>query len=212
VRHAETVWNASGKIQGQADPALSEAGRAQCQAVADRLAPVGIQAIFSSDLVRAHETAEAIAARHEGLDVRLDPGLREIDLGQWEGADGESLSRDWPELYSAWVAQPSWDLVPGGEGAAAFQDRVLGAFGRAAAAVAPDQTVAVVTHIGVIRTLLSTTVGADATNLRWAWAIANTGITVLEGSPDGGMWTSPSLEIKAINESSHLARVSKAEG
>ena len=57
VRHAQTVWNASGKIQGQADPPLSEDGRAQCQAVADRLAPVSIQAIFSSDLVRAREIA-----------------------------------------------------------------------------------------------------------------------------------------------------------
>ena len=210
VRHAQTIWNASGKIQGQADPVLSETGRAQCEAVADRLAAVGIEAICSSDLVRARETAAAIASRHHGLEVRLDPDLREIDLGQWEGADRESLSRDWPDLYDAWVTRPSWDLVPGGEGSAAFKARVMGAFGRAASEVAASGTVAVVTHIGVIRTLLSTIVGANPADLRWPWAVDNTGITVLEGSPDVGVWTTPALAIEAINDSSHLARAGKA--
>jgi len=210
VRHAETVWNASGRIQGQADPPLSEGGRAQCQAVADRLAAVSIQAIFSSDLVRARETAAAIALRHPGLEARLDPDLREINLGQWEGADRKSLKRDWPDLFAAWRVRPSWDLVPGGEGAAAFKARTIDAVGRAAAAVAPDQTVAVVTHIGVVRTLLSTMVGADAGELRWPWAIDNTGITVVEGAPDVTLWNTPALEIVAINDSSHLAPAGKA--
>jgi broad specificity phosphatase PhoE len=210
VRHAQTVWNASGKIQGQADPELSEAGRAECQAVADRLAAVSIQAICSSDLVRARETAEAIAARHPSLEVRLDSGLREVDLGDWEGADRASLKRGWPELYAAWRAQPSWDLVPGGEGSAHFKARVMDAFGRAAASVDPDETVAVVTHIGVIRTLLSTAVGADAGDLRWPWAVANTGITVLEGPPDVAAWSTPAMQIEAINDSSHVAQATKA--
>jgi broad specificity phosphatase PhoE len=210
VRHAQTVWNASGRIQGQADPPLSEGGRTQCQAVADRLAAVSIQAIFSSDLVRARETAAAIALRHPGLEARLDPDLREINLGQWEGADRKSLKRNWPDLYAIWSVRPSWDLVPGGEGAAPFKARSIGAVGRAAAAVAADQTVAVVTHIGVVRTLLSTMVGADASELRWPWAIDNTGITTVDGSPDTSLWNTPALEIVAINDSSHLAQAGKA--
>ena len=210
MRHAQTEWNASGRIQGQADPPLSDSGRAQCQAVADRLAAVSIQAIFSSDLVRARETAAAVALRHPGLEARLDPDLREINLGQWEGADRKSLKRDWPDLFAAWRVRPSWDLVPGGEGAAAFKARSIGALGRAAAAVAPDQTVAVITHIGVVRTLLSTMVGADAGELRWPWAIDNTGITVVEGAPDVTLWNTPALEIVAINDSSHLAPAGKA--
>ena len=210
MRHAQTEWNASERIQGQADPPLSDSGRAQCQAVADRLASVSIQAIFSSDLVRARETAAAIALRHPGLEARLDPDLREISLGQWEGADRQSLERDWPDLYARWSVRPSWDLVPGGEGAAAFKARSIGALGRAAAAVAPDQTVAVMTHIGVVRTLLSTMVGVGAGDLRWPWAMDNTGITVVEGSPDVTLWNTPALEIVAINESSHLAQAGKA--
>jgi 2,3-bisphosphoglycerate-dependent phosphoglycerate mutase len=210
VRHAQTVWNASGKIQGQADPPLSESGRAQCQAVAERLATASIQAIFSSDLVRARETAAAIALRHPGLEARLDPDLREIDLGEWEGADRKSLKRSWPDLYAAWRVRPSWDLVPGGEASAAFKARVMGAVGRAAAAVAPDETVAVVTHIGVVRTLLSTMVGAAAGELRWPWAIDNTGVTVVEGSPDVSLWNTAALEIVAINDNSHLAQASQA--
>lgn len=209
VRHAQTVWNASGRIQGQADPELSEPGRAQCQAIADRLAPVSIEVLFSSDLVRARETALAIASRHPGLEVTLDPDLREIDLGQWEGADRDSLRKRWPELYAAWRKQPSWDLVPGGEGSAAFKVRVMAAFARAAGAVAPDGTAAVVTHIGVVRTLLSTVVGADPDDQRWPWAVDNTGITVVEGPPDVGAWATPALTVERINDSSHLAAASQ---
>jgi broad specificity phosphatase PhoE len=210
VRHAQTVWNASGKIQGQADPALSETGQAQAQAVAERLAPVSINAVVSSDLIRARDTTAAIAARHPGLEVLLDPDLREIDLGQWEGADRESLRRDWPDLYDTWISRPNWDLVPGGERSAAFQARVMSAFGRAAAAVDADETVAVVTHIGVVRTLLSTIVGTDAGDLRWPWAIDNTGITVVQGPPEVDLWATPALEVGTINDSSHLAHLTKA--
>jgi broad specificity phosphatase PhoE len=146
----------------------------------------------------------AVAARHKGLEVRLDRDLREVDLGEWEGVDGDDLRRGWPDLFAAWQRQPSWDLVPGGEGSDAFQRRVMSCFSRIAAAASNDHTIAVVTHIGVIRTMLSTIVGADAGDLRWPWAIDNTGLTTLQGAPDFSTWTTPALEIIAINDAIHL--------
>jgi broad specificity phosphatase PhoE len=211
IRHAQTVWNATGRAQGQADPELSDTGWRQCDQVAQRLEPVIIQSLWSSDLRRARDTARAIAQRHQGLEVELDPGLREIDLGQWEGADRDNLQSHWPDLYSAWQQRPSWDLVPGGEGSEAFKARVMRCFGRIVATSADDHTVAVVTHIGVIRTLLATIVGANADDLRWPWAIDNTGLTTLEGPADVRLWNTPALKVLAVNDAVHLAQRARSE-
>ncbi len=204
VRHAQTTWNATGRIQGQADPELSDLGHEQCELVAQRLARVDLVAIYTSDLARARETAEAVARLHPGLTVDVDRALREVDLGEWEGADRETLQRGWPDLFSKWLEAPSWDLVPGGEGSAAFEKRVIECFGRIAAGVGDDSTVAVVTHIGVLRCLLSLIVGIPAGNLRFPWAVDNTGITVLSGPSDAARWVTPELEVIAINDNLHL--------
>jgi broad specificity phosphatase PhoE len=204
IRHAQTVWNAAGRIQGQADPELSDAGRNQCELVAARLASTSIDALYTSDLSRARQTAEAVANRHPSLPVQVDTGLREIDLGAWEGATRATLQAGWPELLNQWQQQPSWDLVPGGEGGPAFQERVLGTFGRIAATHGDGESVAVVTHIGVIRTLLSTIVGAPPHDLRWPWAIDNTALTLLQGPTDSSLWSTPAMEVLAINDNRHL--------
>jgi len=208
IRHAQTVWNAAGKIQGQADPELSETGRNQCALVARRLEAEVIDALYTSDLSRARQTAEAVAGLHPGLAVQLDPGLREIDLGAWEGATRESLAAQWPELFTQWQQQPSWDLVPDGEGGDAFQARVLDAFSRIAHGWGDDSSVAVVTHIGVIRVLLSTIIGAPPNDPRWPWAIDNTALTLLEGPADASLWATPAMQVLAINDNSHLRQAS----
>ena len=210
IRHAQTIWNATGRIQGQADPELSDLGRDQCQLVAQRLASVDLGALYTSDLARARETAEAVARLHPGLSVEVDSGLREVDLGEWEGADRDTLQRGWPELFQKWLTSPSWDLVPGGEGSAAFEDRVVGCLGRIAAAAGDDATVAVVTHIGVVRSLLSMIVGIPAGNLRFPWAIDNTSITVLRGPSARARWLTPEMEIVAINDNLHLRSAERA--
>jgi broad specificity phosphatase PhoE len=204
IRHAQTVWNATGRIQGQADPELSEVGREQCELVAQRLAAVDLDALYTSDLSRASETAEAIARLHPGLAAQLDSDLREVDLGEWEGADRDSLQRGWPDLFAQWLKSPSWDMVPGGEGSAAFEDRVVRCFGRIAADAGDQATVAVVTHIGVLRCLLSKIVGISAGSLRFPWAVDNTALTVLRGPVDRARWLTPEMEIVAINDNLHL--------
>jgi broad specificity phosphatase PhoE len=204
IRHAQTVWNAAGRIQGQADLELSAAGLWQCEKVAERLASTPIDAIYSSDLARARQTAEAVASKHPGLSVEVDAGLREIALGAWEGATREKLKAGWPELFMEWRRRPSWDLVPGGEGGQEFQTRVLDTFSRIAGAQGVGAAIAVVTHIGVIRTLLSTIVGAPPDTPRWPWAIENTALTILQGPADTSLWSTPAMEILTINDNHHL--------
>jgi len=204
IRHAQTVWNAAGRIQGQSDPELSKAGLKQCEMLAGRLASTSIDALYTSDLSRARRTAEAVASRHPGVRLEVDARLREIDLGAWEGATGAGLEADWPELSKAWRERPSWDLVPKGEGSVAFQQRVLDTFSGIAASSDEEGSVAVVTHIGLIRTLLSIIVGAPPDDLRWPWAIDNAALTLLQGPADMSLWSTPAMEILTINDNRHL--------
>ncbi|HZT16559.1 MAG TPA: histidine phosphatase family protein [Gaiellaceae bacterium] len=84
ARHGETDWNREGRFQGWADPPLNDTGRAQARALAERLRNTPFDAVYSSDLRRAHETAEIVAAPHR-VPVVADAELREIDVGSWSG-------------------------------------------------------------------------------------------------------------------------------
>ena len=95
ARHGETDWNRQGRFQGQADPPLNEQGRAQAQDLARRLADVPVDAVYSSDLRRAHETALIVAEPH-GVPVVTDAGLREIDVGSWSGLTRAEVEERFP--------------------------------------------------------------------------------------------------------------------
>src|SRR6185503_21212634 len=84
VRHGVTAWNVEERLQGHTDISLTDEGLRQAERIADRLSALSIEAVWSSDLVRASATAEAIARRH-GLQVQTTCLLRESGLGAWEG-------------------------------------------------------------------------------------------------------------------------------
>lgn len=134
VRHGETDWNADGRLQGQTDRPLSDFGRKQARRLADELAAEGFEAIYSSDLARARETAEIIGARL-GLPVELDPDLREKDWGTWEGLT--AVERDRVEFA--------------GESTEAHQERILRALRRISESHPDGTSILVVTHGGSIR-------------------------------------------------------------
>jgi probable phosphoglycerate mutase len=102
-RHGRTAWNVQRKFQGQADPPLDAVGREQAREAAAMLASVEPDAIYSSDLVRATETAAALAAL-TGLPVRLDRRLRERSLGRWEGLTRDEVATLYPQEFAAWLA------------------------------------------------------------------------------------------------------------
>jgi broad specificity phosphatase PhoE len=95
ARHGQTDWNAEHRWQGHADPPLNERGRSEAQALAASLALRGIEAIYSSDLARARETAEIVGARL-GLPVVLDARLREVDVGEWSGLTTPEIEQLYP--------------------------------------------------------------------------------------------------------------------
>jgi broad specificity phosphatase PhoE len=140
VRHAETDWNRDGRWQGHADPPLNEAGRAQAHALAATLAGEQLDAIYTSDLRRAAETA-AILGAALSRPVTPDPDLREIDVGSWSGLTREEVAERFPD----------WDTHDG-ESLDALQARIVAAVRRIADRH-PDGLVLIVTHGGSIRSL-----------------------------------------------------------
>lgn len=156
IRHAESLWNASGRWQGHGDPPLSPRGRGQAARLAARLAAELAaerpQLLFASDLRRAAQTAAALAAAL-ALPVRPDPRLRELDVGAWTGLTREQIGRAAGPRLARFDAG-ELDLRPGG----GETRRELGRRARSAlAAIAaehPGRRIAVVTHQGVVRALL----------------------------------------------------------
>jgi probable phosphoglycerate mutase len=95
ARHGETDWNREGRWQGWADPPLNDRGREQAGELAEQLRRVPFDAVYSSDLRRAHETAEIVAG--PGVPVVVDPDLREIDIGSWSGLTHEQIRERFPD-------------------------------------------------------------------------------------------------------------------
>jgi probable phosphoglycerate mutase len=132
VRHGETDWNRDGRYQGQADPPLNAAGREQARLLASRLQGLPIEAIYSSDLQRAAETA-GLVAEALGLPVSVDARLREIRLGMWEGRLVEEIIREYPAEWQARQSDPLLSRAPEGESVEEVAARVYQAANEIAA-------------------------------------------------------------------------------
>jgi broad specificity phosphatase PhoE len=152
IRHATT--DLAGLLCGHLDPALNDTGRTQAATLVAALHCEPVRSIYSSDLLRATQTADALA-RTQGLAVCRRRALREISFGEWEG-------RRWRELQAgggvtARIEFSEWQ-PPGGESFGHFRARVTGALKEIVAEGAPGPVI-VVTHLGVIRTALSLLAG-----------------------------------------------------
>jgi broad specificity phosphatase PhoE len=177
VRHAESAWNSVGRIQGQLDPPLSERGFEQARRLAERLHHTQFDAFYCSDLQRAFQTASCVAEAL-GRQPSPLPGLREIYLGAWEGLDRTQVELGYPDLWRRWREWPTWDLVPGGEGARAFERRVkealAGLVGRH-----PTGEILVITHGGVIQVALAEVLGGSSDG-PFPFRVDNTSLTVIQ--------------------------------
>jgi broad specificity phosphatase PhoE len=154
VRHGQTDWNVEGRWQGQTPlaPPLNATGLAQARALAEELSRASFDALYGSDLLRARQTAEIIAARLE-LPVLFDPRLREVNLGTWEGLLGEEVARDFPLELAERRANPAHQRPPDGETVAEVAKRMRAALGDIASA-RPVGNVIVVTHGVTLATAL----------------------------------------------------------
>jgi broad specificity phosphatase PhoE len=162
TRHGETDWNNERRWQGHADRPLNERGREQARALAAELAGRSVDAIYSSDLLRARETAEIVGAEL-GLEVRIDAGLREVDVGTWSGLAHGEIERNDPEGFRRWQeGGKGWEL---GESYEEMGERVVAAV-TTIAAEHPGETLLVVTHGGSIRACRATAAGLEYNEAR----------------------------------------------
>jgi broad specificity phosphatase PhoE len=155
VRHGQSTWNAQGRLQGWADPPLDETGQEQARWLARRLAAEeqNISAIYSSPLLRARQTAEALGLTL-GLSVQADDRLKENDVGLLAGLTGSEIEEKFPDWVAARRASAEWTPPPGGEDRDGFVSRAVAVM-RDIAAHHPDQTVAVVSHGGTLGVYLA---------------------------------------------------------
>jgi probable phosphoglycerate mutase len=153
VRHGRTAWNVVERFRGREDLPLDEAGRAQAEQTAERIAGSWRPAaVYSSPLSRASTTAEAIARRC-GLVTRVHPGLIDIDYGRWQGlTPGEARARS-PRRARDWYRGARWARPPGGEALSRVRRRCLQALLDIAAGH-PEETVVAVGHTVVNRAIL----------------------------------------------------------
>jgi probable phosphoglycerate mutase len=140
ARHGETEWNRIGRWQGWADPPLNDTGRAQARRLAGQLQKVPFDAVYSSDLRRAHETAVIVAEPHR-VPVVTEPGLREIDIGAWSGLTTQEIEEQFPHGER-----------PDGETRQEHSERVLAAVERIARDNAGHR-ILLMTHGGTMRAL-----------------------------------------------------------
>jgi len=159
IRHGEVVWNKQACYTGWTDLPLTERGMGQARHVAERLSAEPLEAVYCSDLKRAAVTAEIIAAPRK-LTPIVEPDLRELNYGEWEGVAEADLPTLCPDLYAAWTASPAEIAVPRGESFSQLRDRVCGVVARIMAE-RPDGTVAMVGHKSVNRVLLCHLLGVD---------------------------------------------------
>ena len=194
VRHGETVWNAETRMQGQLDTALSARGRWQARRAAEALAGEGIEAIFSSDLARAYDTARAVADV-VGLPIATDAGLRERHFGVFQGSTYAEIDARWPAESARWRRHEP-DFGPeDGETFHAFYDRAVAAATRIARSQ-PGRTILIATHGGVLDCLYRAASRIDLAAPR-SWLLGNAAINRL-------LYTEQGFSLVGWSDTGHL--------
>ncbi len=160
VRHGSTAWNEQPRFRGLANIPLSDSGRRQAAGLRELLRNKPLVAVYSSPLLRAVQTAEVLASAHD-LKVSVEPDLRSIDYGRWEGKTEEEAKASDPELYGRFLDAIESVRFPDGESMEELRVRAFAALKRIAREHAGSE-VAVVTHQVVTRVLLCAVIGTDS--------------------------------------------------
>ena len=202
VRHGETAWNADARIQGQRDIGLNDTGRWQAQRVGQALAEEPITAVYSSDLERAHATAQSIS-EVKGVPVIPHEGLRERSFGMFEGKTFDEIHQAWPEHAHNWRKRiPEWQPPEGGESLIQLRERVTRTV-QELAAKHPGEQIVVVAHGGVLDALYRVATGQEVNSPR-TWELPNGAINRL-------LWTPQGFTLVGWSDTQHLDHASADE-
>jgi 2,3-bisphosphoglycerate-dependent phosphoglycerate mutase len=194
VRHGETEWNAELREMGHLDSPLTPLGIQQAQALGHRLKNLGFDALYTSDLGRAVQTAEIIG-RICDKPVQLNSSLRERHMGIFQGLTREEISEKYPEQMAAYERIGFLDLIPGGETAQERTDRSVRILTEIASRH-PEQTVVVVTHGGFLTGFLGFVLGIPFSNGR-RYRKENASFNAFE-------YLEPNWYLQTWNDISHL--------
>lgn len=194
IRHGETEWNKTGRLQGNSDTRLSPEGIRQAQLMAVHVPFTHIDAVYASDLVRAVDTAKILAAKFN-LPVTTMPGLRETNFGDWEGRIISELLEESPDEFGNFFIKPDKVKPPDGETFLECQARVMNALDEIIADH-DGQCIIVVCHGAAIRLMLC---AALEIRIRKMWAISqfNTALNVL-------VFENGLFSVELMNDTAHL--------
>lgn len=212
IRHGQTDWNINRRFMGYQDIPLNAAGLQQAAALAQRLARLLEDdpplAIYSSDLSRAWQTAQAVqqallAVRPGGpLPLVAEPRLREMNFGQWEGCTYEELQASHSESLAVWNDDLLNVAPPDGESMGQVAERALAVYQETLTAH-PDATLMLVSHGGPLQILLAQALGLPPERY-WQLRLSNTGWAELNVYPDGAI-------LNRFNDTAHLEALPQSE-
>ncbi|WP_243019714.1 histidine phosphatase family protein [Simplicispira sedimenti] len=201
VRHGETAWNVDTRIQGHLDIALNDTGHWQARQVARALADEPLAAVYTSDLQRAHATAQAIA-QASGAPLVAEPGLRERSFGELEGRTFAEIEAELPEQARRWRQRDPHFAPTGGETLVQLRERIAATTHRLAAQHT-EQLIVLVAHGGVLDMLYRMATGLDLQAPR-TWLVTNASINRL-------LWTPQGLTLVGWADTQHLDTGSRDE-
>jgi broad specificity phosphatase PhoE len=174
ARHGETAWNRDEIFRGRADVPLNGLGQKQAELLSGYLSGSPVEAVYSSPLKRALETAAAIAGRH-GLEVRVAPGLNDMHFGDWQGMPVADVREKYSREFGDWSEHPEKVRIPGGESLEDVGKRALGVVEEVVNGY--GGTVVLVSHRVVNKVLICALLGLDNSHF-WNLRQDTCGITV----------------------------------
>jgi broad specificity phosphatase PhoE len=194
VRHGQTQWNKEEVFRGTTDVPLNESGIGEAHWAAEALREKPVEAVYSSPLVRAKETATAIARLH-GLDAKIVEGLKDLCFGTWQGVSHQRVRKEFPEIYRQWLDAPHTVTFPGGESLAEVQRRATKA-AKEIVSNHPKETIVMVSHRVVNRVLICGLAGIDLSRF-WQIGQDTTAINLLT-------WNKGRFVLACLNDTCHL--------
>ena len=201
VRHGRTPWNKDKIFRGSIDIPLDDVGREEAGLLAEWLKDETIHAAYTSPLSRSRATAAAIA-RHHGIQVIDQPGLSDLDYGEWQGVPLAEVKVRYADLYRQWETAPHTVRFPGGETLDELRRRALAAVAEVVQRH-PQQVVLLSAHRAVNKVLIAAFIGLDNSHF---WRIAQDTTALNRFHRVGDIW-----HIMSLNDTCHLRGLKRGE-
>ncbi len=200
IRHGESEGNKEKRFRGREDFPLSEAGKEQVRNLGIALKDSGIQLIYSSPLIRAYDTARAVAET-TGAKIITEPDFRSIALGEWEGKTKEEIEKLYPEEFRIWLSNPEKLRMPGFEPIPSLRRRAMRALNRVVREN-PGKTIAVVSHTAVLKVIFAGILGLKPPYF-WKVQFDTASYSLIKHDEDRG------YSVVFLNYTHHLSGVSE---